>query len=76
MNHEPNPRPTLQILQNTINEWSNLFTIGAFAYIMPAIVFIIFGSGDVQPWNDPPAKKLADIPNPPAAANAEKSQEV
>lgn len=26
--------------------------IAAIAYILPAIVFILFGSGDVQPWNE------------------------
>lgn len=26
--------------------------IAAIAYIVPAIVFILFGSGNVQPWNE------------------------
>lgn len=26
--------------------------IAAVAYIVPAIVFILFGSGNVQPWNE------------------------
>lgn len=51
--------------QNTIVEWSHLFTIGAVAYIVPALVFILFGSGEVQPWNEPPAKKLDEsLPKP------------
>lgn len=27
--------------------------MGSIVYIVPAIVFMIFGSGQVQPWNDP-----------------------
>lgn len=36
--------------------------IGAVAYIIPAIFFILFGSGNVQPWNEPPTKKVEDTP--------------
>lgn len=50
------------LIQNTIDEWSVLFVIGAVAYIIPAIFFILFGSGNVQPWNEPPTKKLDDTP--------------
>jgi MFS transporter, ACS family, solute carrier family 17 (sodium-dependent inorganic phosphate cotransporter), other len=38
-------------------EWQYVFGIGALVYIIPAIVFIIFGSGEVQKWNE---KKDAD----------------
>lgn len=40
------------VLQNTVDEWSSIFLIGALAYIIPAILFIIFGSGNIQHWND------------------------
>lgn len=39
-------------IQNTINEWGIIFIIAAIAYIAPALIFIIFGSGKVQPWNE------------------------
>lgn len=39
------------VLQNTISEWKNIFIIGASAYIVPSVVFMIFGSADIQPWN-------------------------
>lgn len=39
--------------QNTMEEWRILFFIGGAVYIMPAIFFIIFGSGNVQEWNEP-----------------------
>jgi hypothetical protein len=29
-----------------------VFLVGGSAYIFPAIFFIIFGSGDVQLWNE------------------------
>lgn len=45
------------IFQNTINEWSTVFMIAAVAYIIPAILFIIFGSGKVQKWNEPTTKE-------------------
>lgn len=40
-------------LQNTIADWSYVFLIGSVVYIVPAIVFMLFGSAQVQPWNDP-----------------------
>jgi MFS transporter, ACS family, solute carrier family 17 (sodium-dependent inorganic phosphate cotransporter), other len=33
-------------------EWQYVFGIGALVYIIPAFVFIIFGSGEVQKWNE------------------------
>lgn len=38
------------------------------AYIAPAIVFILFGSGNVQPWNE--SKKTDEKTNDDAAAQA------
>lgn len=38
--------------QNTISEWNNVFLVGSVVYVVPAIVFMVFGSGEVQPWND------------------------
>lgn len=43
--------------QNTIDHWSNVFLVGSIVYIVPAIVFMFFGSGEVQPWNDPEQMK-------------------
>uniref|UniRef100_A0A1L8DEH7 Putative permease of the major facilitator superfamily protein n=2 Tax=Nyssomyia neivai TaxID=330878 RepID=A0A1L8DEH7_9DIPT len=44
--------------ENTIENWRYVFMIGAGAYIVPAILFFFFGSGQVQPWNtiERPAK--------------------
>lgn len=38
--------------QNTMQEWTYIFIIGAVAYIVPAIFYSIFGSAEVQTWND------------------------
>ncbi|XP_023015544.2 sialin [Leptinotarsa decemlineata] len=37
---------------NGLNEWHTIFYIGSSVYIGCGIIFCIFGSGDVQPWND------------------------
>lgn len=39
--------------QNSIENWNNVFLLGSIMYIVPAIVFMFFGSGEVQPWNEP-----------------------
>ncbi|KAJ6646704.1 Sialin [Pseudolycoriella hygida] len=46
--------------RNTIDEWSIIFTIGAVVYIIPALIFVFFGSGKIQPWNDHPAKTVSE----------------
>uniref|UniRef100_A0A0K8TRD0 Putative permease of the major facilitator superfamily protein n=1 Tax=Tabanus bromius TaxID=304241 RepID=A0A0K8TRD0_TABBR len=40
----------------TFSAWQILFIILAVLYVLGAIVFTIFGSGDLQPWNNPPEK--------------------
>lgn len=40
------------LFQSTADEWSWIFLIGAIAYIASAILFILFGSGNIQYWND------------------------
>lgn len=39
--------------QSTMDEWQYVFAIGAAAYIIPAVVFVLFGSAVVQAWNEP-----------------------
>uniref|UniRef100_A0A182S8R8 Major facilitator superfamily (MFS) profile domain-containing protein n=1 Tax=Anopheles maculatus TaxID=74869 RepID=A0A182S8R8_9DIPT len=39
--------------QSTMDEWQYVFMIGAAAYIVPALIFVVFGSGQVQKWNEP-----------------------
>uniref|UniRef100_A0A182JXW7 Major facilitator superfamily (MFS) profile domain-containing protein n=1 Tax=Anopheles christyi TaxID=43041 RepID=A0A182JXW7_9DIPT len=46
--------------KNTMNEWKYVFLLTAGFYIVSGIMFILFGSGKVQKWNEvaeqPPAK--------------------
>lgn len=46
--------------QNTVSEWNTIFLIGAVAYIIPAVLFMVFGSGNIQPWNEIPVQSLAE----------------
>lgn len=46
--------------ENTIEQWTKVFFIGAGAYIIPAIIFAIFGSGKVQKWNESKEKVKKD----------------
>ncbi len=43
--------------QSTSEEWKWVFVIGAVFYIAPAIQFMIFGSADVQKWNNDTEQK-------------------
>lgn len=38
-------------LQSSMDEWQYIFGIGAMVYIVPAIIFMLIGSGEVQEWN-------------------------
>lgn len=38
-----------------------IFIIGGIAYILPAIVYLIFGSGETQTWNERPKDKQQSI---------------
>lgn len=38
--------------KSTFEEWTKIFWIGGGVYIVPALVFMVFGSGEVQKWND------------------------
>ncbi|XP_062555464.1 sialin-like [Armigeres subalbatus] len=40
-------------VRSTMHEWQYVFAIGAAAYIIPALVFVLFGSASVQEWNEP-----------------------
>lgn len=37
--------------RSTFEEWTKIFLIGGAVYIIPALIFMVFGSGEVQPWN-------------------------
>lgn len=37
--------------KSTMEEWRYIFAIGAIAYILPALIYAVYGSGEVQKWN-------------------------
>ena len=44
------------LFQTNSEQWSLVFYISAAMFLIGNIVFIIFGSTDVQPWNNSPVK--------------------
>lgn len=49
-----------------MDQWQYIFTIGALVYIIPGIIFIFFGSGDVQSWNEKKDTKTTSQVESPA----------
>ncbi|XP_039955350.1 sialin isoform X1 [Bactrocera tryoni] len=43
------------------HQWQIVFGILAVTYISSAIVYIILGSGELQPWNNPPEKQRRSV---------------
>lgn len=42
---------TDSILQQTIGSWRIIFAVAIVLYTIGLIVFVIYGSGDEEPWN-------------------------
>ncbi|CAG4956010.1 unnamed protein product [Parnassius apollo] len=36
---------------NTFDHWRPVFFVGASVYILAAVFFVLFGTGNIQPWN-------------------------
>lgn len=49
-----------RVLQSTEEEWQKIFFVGAGFYMGTSIIFILFGSGYVQKWNDIPDEVTPD----------------
>lgn len=45
-------------MQNTFEQWRPVFFIGASVYIISAIFFLFFGTGDTQAWNYPENQEI------------------
>ncbi|XP_065356604.1 sialin [Calliphora vicina] len=44
------------------HQWQIVFWILAATYISGAVVYVVLGSGELQPWNNPPErKKVSDV---------------
>jgi len=46
-------RCTISAAQQTVEAWRTVFFMGAAVYTFGAIVYAIFGSGEIQPWAMP-----------------------
>lgn len=47
-------------MQHTYGQWQIVFGILAGSYIFGSLVFLLFGKGDLQPWNNPPERDTFD----------------
>lgn len=43
-------------LQHSYGQWQIVFGILAGTYIFGALAFVVLGSGELQPWNNPPER--------------------
>lgn len=55
---------------NGLKEWHTIFAIGASAYVGTGIVYCIFGTGDLQPWNEIEEKPIDGVDNPAFVATS------
>jgi ACS family sodium-dependent inorganic phosphate cotransporter len=49
----------LMFLQSTIVQWRTVFWIVLGVFIVTNVLFIVMGSGELQPWNNTVPKKGA-----------------
>lgn len=47
---------------STMLEWRLVFIIAVIVLVSTNIVYLVLGSGQVQPWNEPPQEELEDKP--------------
>lgn len=36
-----------------MNQWNVVFYLAAAIYVLGNLIFIVFGSSEIQPWNNP-----------------------
>jgi ACS family sodium-dependent inorganic phosphate cotransporter len=51
-------------LQQTLEQWHKVFYIASLVYIFGCVLYLFFGSGEVEPWNNTveDSKKEAVVP--------------
>lgn len=52
----------IQLFQRTLTEWRTVFWIAFGVFNITNLVYIIFASGEPQPWNFPAINKAGDEP--------------
>uniref|UniRef100_A0A8D8S0N6 Vesicular glutamate transporter 2 n=1 Tax=Cacopsylla melanoneura TaxID=428564 RepID=A0A8D8S0N6_9HEMI len=64
------------ITNDTLTEWRIVFMVTFSILIVSAIIYLIFGSGEIQPWNGPKTNPAPEAPEGPASeATNEPSKE-
>ena len=59
---------TIRHFQQTIEKWRNVFLLAALLNTIGNTIFVLFGSGQVQPWNTYWEKDL-DVEEKPTDKN-------
>lgn len=55
--------------QSTMEEWRDVFWLSAAILIATNLLFLQYGSGDVQPWNQPNQYQNTDVNNENTASS-------
>lgn len=50
-----------RLFQQTIGAWRVIFFVTIVLYIIEAVVYTLFGSGEEQPWNKSQARELVSV---------------
>jgi len=59
----------LMFLQSTILQWRTVFWIVLGVFVVTNVLFILMGSGELQPWNNPVTKTEGGEEAPTAEQN-------
>lgn len=43
-----------------MQQWRHVFLIAAAVLVLTNLVYVCTASGEIQPWNDPPAEEEGD----------------
>lgn len=43
-------------MQQSYGQWQIVFGVLAGTYLFAGVVYVLLGSGELQPWNNPPEK--------------------
>lgn len=46
------------VIQSSLREWRAVFWISFGIFIVTTVVYVLWASGEVQPWNYPPEQSI------------------
>lgn len=61
-------------LQSSLEEWRNVFWISFAIFIITTVIYSIWASGEVQPWNEPRECKSSELGNAEYSNGNDKKQ--